>query len=83
MRGMEVEPVANASSHRRPVQVSGVTAQLAEARKSLREAAPPGRWDAVAAEVSRLQRELGLSPLAALQAVYDKLAAGWMPPAPR
>jgi hypothetical protein len=49
----------------------------------LREAAPPDRWDAVQAEVHRLQLEQGMSPLAALQAVYAKLAAGWVPPLPR
>ncbi|MGY1805009.1 hypothetical protein ACI78T_17140 [Blastococcus sp. SYSU D00922] len=58
-----------------------MTAELAETRKRLREATPSGHWDAVLAEVQRMQHELHLSPLAALQAVYDKLAAGWVPPA--
>ena len=40
---------------------------------------PSGRWDAVMAEVARLQSEESMSPLAALQAVYAKLASGWRP----
>jgi hypothetical protein len=81
---MEVDPVGRVSSGpRRPVQPMGVSAQLADSRKRLREAAPPDRWDAVQAEVHRLQLEQGMSPLAALQAVYAKLAAGWVPPLPR
>ena len=35
------------------------------------------------AEVTRLQYEQKMSPLAALQAVYAKLASGWLPPASR
>ena len=71
------------SSPRQPIQPVGVTAELAETRTKLREAAPPDRWDAVQAEVHRLQFEQGMSPLAALQAVYAKLASGWVPFAPR
>jgi hypothetical protein len=59
----------------------GVTAQLAEARGMLRAAVPPERWDAVYDEVRRLQDERGIPMLAALHAVYAKIAAGWMPPA--
>ncbi|WP_164704375.1 hypothetical protein [Blastococcus litoris] len=51
------------------------------AGERLRAATPSGQWGAVLAEVKRLQHELHLSPLAALQAVHDKLAAGWVPPA--
>jgi hypothetical protein len=80
---MEVESVGSIPVPRRPVRVTGVTAELAEARRQLREAAPSGRWDAVVAEVQRLQREEHLSPLAALQAVYARLAAGWVPPVTR
>jgi hypothetical protein len=81
---MEVDPVGGVSSgSRRAVQPMGVSAQLADSRKRLREAAPPDRWDAVQAEVHRLQLGQGMSPLAALQAVYAKLAAGWVPPLPR
>lgn len=80
---MEVESVGSIPVPRRPVQPTGVTAELAEARATLREAAPSGRWDAVIAEVQRLQHEEHLSPLAALQAVYARLAAGWVPPVSR
>ena len=59
---------------------SGVTAGIAAARKQLREAAPTGSWEAVLAEVMRLQTAEHLSPLDALQAVYAKLASGWLPP---
>jgi hypothetical protein len=80
---MEVEGVGAIPSPRRPVQPVGVSAELAEARTKLREAAPSGRWDAVLAEVNRLQYEQRMSPLAALQAVHAKLASGWIPPASR
>ncbi|TKJ27857.1 hypothetical protein [Blastococcus sp. CCUG 61487] len=75
---MEVEPVA----HRFPSiprQQNGVTAELADARARLRQAAPPDRWDDVLAEVRRLQATEGLSPLDALKAVYARLASGWIP----
>ena len=77
---MEVEGVGAIPSPRRPVQPTGVTAELAETRAKVRRAAPPNRWAAVQAEISRLQLEQGLSPLAALQAVHAKLASGWVPP---
>jgi hypothetical protein len=80
---MEVESVGAVPSPRRPLQPVGVTAELAEARTKLREAAPSGRWDGVLAEVNRLQYEQRMSPLAALQAVYAKLASGWIPPVAR
>ena len=57
----------------------GRTAQLAEARSQLRDIAPAGSWDAVLDEVRRLQVEQAMSPLAAMQTVYAKLAAGWQP----
>lgn len=75
---MELEPIA----HRVPSippQRTGITAELAEARALLREAAPADRWDDVLAEVRRLQASEGLSPLAAIQAVHAKLASGWLP----
>jgi hypothetical protein len=65
------------------MQPVGVSAELADARSKLREATPRGHWDAVLAEVSRLQTEQAMSPLAALQAVYAKLASGWVPPVTR
>jgi hypothetical protein len=57
----------------------GVSAQLAAARSALRAAVPGGAWAAVEAEVRRMQTDGGLSPLAALHAVYAKIAAGWTP----
>jgi hypothetical protein len=80
---MESDAVRGVPSPRRPLQLVGVTAELAEARTKLRVAAPPDRWDAVLAEVSRLQLEQSMPPLAALQAVYAKLASGWVPPVAR
>jgi hypothetical protein len=80
---MDVEAVGAVPSPRRPLQMLGATAELAEARTKLREAAPAGHWDGVLAEVSRLQRDERMPPLAALQAVYAKLASGWVPPVPR
>ena len=76
---MEVEAVGGVPTPRRPVEITGVSAELAQARTKLREAAPSGRWDAVLAEVSRLQMQEGMSPLDALHAVYAKLASGWVP----
>ena len=81
---MEIEALGSATSApRRPVRPLGITAELAEQRATLREAAPPGRWNAVQAEVHRLQFDQGMSPLAALQAVYARLASGWVPLTPR
>jgi hypothetical protein len=57
----------------------GLSAELAAARSALRAAAPDSQWAAVLAEVQRVQTEGGLSPLAALHAVYAKVAAGWTP----
>ena len=57
----------------------GVTAQIAEARRMLHDAAPGDSWEAVLAEVRRLQNEQGVPVLAALHAVYAKLASGWQP----
>ena len=80
---MDVESVGHIPAPRRPVQPQGVTAELADARTKLRDAAPTGRWDAVIAEVQRLQHEEHMSPLAALHAVHARLAAGWVPPVRR
>jgi hypothetical protein len=77
---MEVEAVGSIPYPRRPSQPLGVTAELAAARTKLREAAPSRHWDGVLAEVQRLQTEESMSPLAALKAVYAKLASGWLPP---
>jgi hypothetical protein len=47
----------------------------------LRAAAPADSWDAVNAEVQRLQNDRGIPALAAMHAVYARLAAGWTPSA--
>jgi hypothetical protein len=83
LSAVEIEALGDIPAPRRPVQVTGVTAELAEARTTLREATPSGHWDAVLAEVRRLQTDESMSPLAALQAVYGRLASGWVPPVGR
>jgi hypothetical protein len=81
---MEVEAVgAVMSSPRVPVQPTGITAELADTRSKLRASVPSEHWQGVLAEVSRLQFEQKMPPLAALQAVYAKLASGWLPLTPR
>ena len=81
---MEVEPVSSAvPSPRAPIQPVGITAELADTRAKLRNSVPSEQWAAVLAEVSRLQFEQKMPPLAALQAVYAKLASGWLPQLPR
>ena len=79
---MDVEPVGSVPTPRTPVP-TGVTAEIAAARKQLREAAPADSWEGVLAEVQRLQSIEHMSPLDALQAVYAKLASGWLPPVSR
>jgi hypothetical protein len=74
--GMVIESVGSAALG--PALPSRTT-QLAEARARLRDAAPAGSWDAVLAEVKRLQLEQSMSPLTAMQTVYARLAAGWQP----
>ena len=77
---MEVDSVASAMpSPRAPIQPVGITAELADVRAKLRNSVPSDQWEALQAEVSRLQFEQGMPPLAALQAVYAKLASGWLP----
>ncbi len=84
MSAMEVEAVgASVPSPRAPIQPVGITAELADARAKLRNSVPAEQWEAVRDEVSRLQFEQKMPPLAALQAVYAKLASGWLPPLPR
>ena len=80
VRAMDVEPIGSIPSPRVPVTPVGVTAELAGARKQLREAAPSDSWEGVLAEVQRLQNFEHMSPLEALQTVYAKLASGWLPP---
>ena len=79
---MDVEPVGSIPSPRAPT-TTGVTAELAAARKQLREAAPADSWEGVLAEVQRLQTVEHMAPLDALQTVYAKLASGWLPPVSR
>jgi hypothetical protein len=79
---MDVEPVGSVPTPRTPVP-TGVTAEIAAARKQLREAAPADSWEGVLAEVQRLQTVEHMSPLDALQTVYAKLASGWLPPVSR
>ena len=77
---MEVEPVGSVSAApARAVQRSGVTAEIAQARAKLRESAQPDQWEAVMDEVRRLQTEESMAPLAAMKAVYARLASGWVP----
>ena len=84
MSTMEIEPIgAVVPSPRAPIQPVGVTAELADTRKRLRSSVPSEHWEAVLAEVSRMQFEQKMPPLAALQAVYAKLASGWLPALPR
>ena len=82
-RAMDVEPIRSVPSPRAPITPVGVTAELAAARKQLREAAPSESWEGVLAEVQRLQSIEHMSPLDALQTVYAKLASGWLPPVSR
>ena len=72
MHGATASPV-------RTVQPMGVSAQLADARSKLKDAAPPDRWDAVMDEVSRVQVDQSASLLEAMQIVLRKLAGGWTP----
>jgi len=76
---MELDPLRGALPSSSLPQPGGVTAELAQARTKLRESAPPNRWDAVMAEVTRLQVDQSMSPLAAMRAVQAKLASGWQP----
>jgi len=82
VRGMDVEPIGSVPSPRTP-RPTGVTAEIADARKQLRDAAPADSWDGVLAEVQRLQLMEHLPPLEALKTVYAKLASGWLPPVSR
>lgn len=78
---MTVEPVTSAGvTPARTAQPAGISAQLAEARAQLRSATPDGSWDAVLAEVRKLQTERSMPLLTALHTVYARLAAGWIPP---
>ena len=64
----------------RAVQPHGVSAALAETRGKLRDAVPTDQWDAVMAEVTKIQVDQSASMLQAMQIVLRKVAAGWTPP---
>lgn len=84
MTRMEVEAIGSVTpSPRAPIQPLGVTAELAETRAKLRESVPSEHWQGVREEIARLQFERKMPPLAAMQAVYAKLASGWRPHVPR
>ena len=76
---MDIDAVGAVPHPRRPLQPTGLAAEVAETRARMREMTPAGRWDAVMNEVARLQAEESMAPLAALRAVYAKLASGWYP----
>lgn len=61
-------------------QPMGISAQLAQMRQQMRQAMPAASWDDIVAEAKKLQAERGITLLAALQIVYEKLLSGWVPP---
>lgn len=61
-------------------QPMGISAQLAQARQQFRAAMPAASWDDIVVEAKKLQEERGITLLAALQIVYEKLLTGWVPP---
>jgi hypothetical protein len=77
---MRIEPIDSRSYLGPETIITGVTAALAEARKTLRAAAPQGSWDAVQAEVSRVRATESMTLLDALHTVFKRLADGsWVP----
>ena len=76
---MRLEPVNGVSYLTGRQQLVGVSADLAVARKTLKLASPPDRFDAVLAEVARLRTEGSVTLLEAMYAVVRKLADGWTP----
>jgi hypothetical protein len=62
-----------------PNRPNRAAAQIAEARRMVRDATPAGAEDAVAAEVGRLQDDRGIPVLASLHAVHARLVSGWTP----
>jgi len=79
---MEVEGVRPPLPSTRSPQPHGVSSALAEARAKLRDAVPANRWDAVMAEVAKVQVDRSTTVLEAMQIVLRKVAAGWTPPLP-
>jgi hypothetical protein len=76
---MRLEAVNGVSYLTGQQQLVGVSADLAVARQALRRAAPPDRFEAVLAEVTRIRTEGSVSLLQAMYAVIGKLADGWSP----
>jgi len=76
---MDIRAVRSATSSTAPAGAMGVSAQLADARSRLRTATPVGAWEDVLEEVQRVREERGITLLAALQLVYEKLTTGWRP----
>ncbi len=74
-----LEPVNGVSFVTGRQQLVGVSAEIASARRTLRLATPPDRWDAVLAEVARIRSEGTVSLVEAMQAVYRNMANGWVP----
>ena len=60
-------------------QPMGISAQLAHMRQQMHLAVPAAAWDDIVAEAKQLQSDRGVTLLAALQIVYEKLLAGWVP----
>jgi hypothetical protein len=61
-------------------QPMGISAQLAQMRSQMRAVMPAASWDDIVAEAKKLQEDRGITLLAALQIVYEKLLSGWVPP---
>lgn len=57
----------------------GISAQLAQMRQQMHLAVPAAAWDDIVAEARQVQADRGITLLAALQIVYEKLLAGWVP----
>ena len=80
---MRLEPVNGVSYLTGTQQLVGVSAEIAQARRMLKLAAPPDRFDAVLAEVARIRTEGSVSLIEAMHAVVKAMANGWVPALPR
>jgi len=80
---MRLEPVNGVSYVTGRQQLAGVSQEIAHARKMLKLASPPDRFDAVLAEVGRIRAEGSVSLIEAMHAVYRNMANGWVPALPR
>jgi hypothetical protein len=79
---MRVEAIGGPSYIGPEACLTGVSAALAEARRVPREAAPPGTFDRVLAEVHRVRASESMSLLDALGAVFQRMATGTYVPDP-